>query len=62
MALLNAFVGVCLFTQRLKVAEELRRRLNVLVGVQAALFALLAVLIQAADSVNELFLRVYLGS
>ena len=62
VALLNAFVGVCLFTQRLKVAEELRRRLNVLVGVQAALFALLAVLIQAADSVNELFLRVYLGS
>ena len=62
VALLNAFVGVCLYSQRRKVVEARRRQLNVLVGIQLALFALLAVLIQTADSVNEMFLRVYLGS
>ena len=62
VALLNALVGICLYTQRFKVVQERRRQLNVLLGVQATLFVVLAVLIQAADTVNEMFLRVYLGS
>jgi spermidine synthase len=62
VALLNALVGVGLYTQRHKVHEEHRSAYAKLLGVQAFLFVLLAVLVQAADRVNELFLRFYLGS
>ena len=62
VALLNAFVGVLLYTQRFKVEEAGRRNYSVLLGVQAVLFVVLAVLVQTADSVNEIFLRYYLAS
>lgn len=62
VALLNAFVGVLLYTQRFKVEERGRRNYALLLGVQAFLFVVLAVLVQTADSVNELFLRYYLAS
>jgi spermidine synthase len=62
VAMLNAFVGVGLYTQRRKVEAARRRHVNVLLGVQAVLFALLAVLIRVSDTVNEVFLRIYLGS
>ncbi len=61
VALLNAFVGVCLYTQRFKVHETGRRNYSALLGVQAVLFVVLAVLVQTADRVNELFLLYYLG-
>ena len=62
VALLNAFVGVMLYTQRFKVHEAGRRNYSVLLGVQAVLFVILAVLVQVADRVNDLFLRYYLAS
>ncbi len=62
VALINALVGVCLYTQRYKVHEAGRRGYSTLLGVQAVLFVVLAVLVQAADRVNELFLLYYLGS
>ena len=62
VALLNAFVGVLLYTQRFKVHEAGRRNYAALLGVQAFLFVVLAVLVQTADRVNELFLRYYLAS
>jgi spermidine synthase len=62
VALINALVGVCLYTQRYKVPEGGRRGYATLLGVQAVLFVVLAVLVQASDRVNELFLRYYLGS
>ncbi len=62
VALINALVGVCLYTQRHRVHEAGRRGYATLLGVQAVLFVVLAVLVQASDRVNELFLRFYLGS
>ena len=62
VGLLNAFVGVCLYTQRFKVHEAGRRNYAALVGVQAFFFVVLAVLVQTANRVNELFLRYYLAS
>ena len=62
VALINALVGVCLYTQRFKVHEAGRRGYATLLGVQAVLFVVLAVLVQASDRVNELFLHFYLGS
>ena len=62
VALLNAFVGVMLYTQRFKVHEAGRRNYSALLGVQAVLFVILAVLVQVADRVNDLFLRYYLAS
>lgn len=62
VALINALVGVCLYTQRYKVHEAGRRGYATLLGVQAVLFVVLAVLVQTADRVNELFLHYYLGS
>lgn len=62
VALINAFVGVCLYTQRFKVHESGRRSYAALLWVQAGLFVVFAVLLQIADRVTELFLRYYLGS
>lgn len=62
VALINAFVGVCLYTQRFKVHESGRRSYTTLLWVQAGLFVVLAVLLQNANRVTELFLRYYLGS
>jgi spermidine synthase len=62
VALINALVGVCLYTQRYKVHEAGRRGYATLLGVQAVLFVVLAVLVQIAGRVNELFLHFYLGS
>ena len=62
VALINALVGVCLYTQRYTVQEDGRRGYTTLLGVQAVLFVVLAVLIQNVDRVNELFLHFYLGS
>lgn len=61
VALLNAFVGVLLLTQRPRVHEDRRRQYGALLGVQAALFATLAVCSNFADRISELFLRQYLG-
>ncbi len=61
VALLNAFVGICLLTQWRKVREEQRRSTGTLLGVQVVLFAVLALLLRSADEVNELFLSIYLG-
>lgn len=61
VALLNAFVGMCLVTQWGKVQEDQRRTTGALLGVQVALFAVLAALLTYADEVNEIFLNIYLG-
>ena len=61
VALVNAFVGVCLLTQWRKVHEEQRRTTGTLVGVQVVLFTVLALVLRSADVVNEIFLNVYLG-
>jgi spermidine synthase len=61
VALLNAFVGICLVTQWPKVHEGQRRTTSALLGVQVVLFAVLALLLRSADAVNETFLNIYLG-
>jgi len=61
VALLNAFVGICLLTQWRKVHEEQRRTTGTLIGVQVVLFVVLALVLRSADDVNEMFLNVYLG-
>ena len=61
VALLNAFVGICLVTQWPKVHEGQRRTTGALLSVQVLLFALLALLLRSADAVNETFLNIYLG-
>jgi spermidine synthase len=61
VALLNALVGVFLVTQWRKVHEDQRQTTRSLLGVQVALFAVLALLLRSAEDVNELFLNVYLG-
>ncbi len=61
VALLNAFVGICLLTQWRKVHEEQRRTTGALIGVQVVLFVVLALVLRSADDVNEMFLNVYLG-
>lgn len=61
VGLLNAFVGVLLVTQWQRVHEDRRRQYGTLLGVQAGLFATLAVCSNFADRISELFLRQYLG-
>ena len=61
VALINAFVGMCLVTQWRKVHDEQRRTTGALLGVQLVLFAVLALVLRSAEEVNEIFLNVYLG-
>ena len=62
VATLNAAVGVALLTQTSKVQFNEHRQYRALIAVQSVLLIVLVACLSTASTINELFLRYYLGS
>ena len=62
VAALNAAVGVGLITQAAQVHEDKKPEFHTLLGVQTVLLVGLLVCLVYATSINEFFLRIYLGT
>jgi spermidine synthase len=60
VGLLNAVVGVFLFTQAKKVQEEKKKEFRLLLGLQSVLLAILVICLFQAESINEFFIQRYL--